>query len=124
MAVPTDKTNSHVTMELETYCKTMREELKKDAVVVGKDKLGEVFSRAKALLTEVDHMMSANERAAINESIRSAAVPTPILLVKDHKKKDKNDEHPVRLICPATNFVAIFDKIGHKAIQDVLDQKN
>ena len=96
------------------------EELKKDAVVVGKDKLGEVFLRAKRLLAEVDDIISRDERAAINESIKSAAVPTPILLVKDHKKKDKNNKYPVRLICPATNFVAAFDKIGHKAIQNVL----
>ena len=27
-----------------------------------------------------------------------------------------------RVICPATNFVAVYDKIGHKAIQNVLNK--
>lgn len=55
------------------------------------------------------------------ESIKSITIPTPLILLKDHKKK-KNGLFPICLHCPTTNFVAIFDNIGHEGIKNVLDR--
>jgi hypothetical protein len=40
-------------------------------------------------------------------------MPSPQLLVKDHKKKDKRGNFPTRLVIPATNFTSAFPKLGY-----------
>lgn len=40
-------------------------------------------------------------------------IPTPKLIINDHKKKDRNNNFPTRLVVPATNSTATFPKIGH-----------
>ena len=44
------------------------------------------------------------------------------MLAAELESKLSRNEYLVRLICPATNFIAIFDKIGHKGIMDVLNR--
>ena len=49
------------------------------------------------------------------------AIPTPKLLIKDHKKRT-NDGYPTRLIIPATNFTATFSKLGYLGLKAILDE--
>ena len=49
-------------------------------------------SDAKEFLEELQPYLSENEYGAIRESIESKAVPTPKLLIKDHKKPDDNGD--------------------------------
>ena len=46
----------------------------------------------------------------IEETLKSRAVPTPKLLIKDHKDKDEEGNYPMRLIVLASNFTAAFPK--------------
>ena len=66
-------------------------------------------------------MLSDNEYAFLLEGIESKAIPTPKLLIKDHKKKT-NDGYPTRLIIPATNFTATFLKLGYLGLKAILDK--
>ena len=51
------------------------------------------------------------------------AIPTPKLLINDHKQK-KNGHFPTCLVIPATNFTATFSKLGYLALKNILDSNN
>eukprot|EP00957_Ditylum_brightwellii_P154230 11737092-Ditylum_brightwellii.AAC.1 len=55
------------------------------------------------------------------ENLNSRAIPEPQLLIKDHKKLQKDGHHPTRLVIPATNFAATFSKICYMAIKKIFD---
>ena len=48
-------------------------------------------------------------------------IPTPKILVKDHKKPKPNGNFPTRLVVPASNFSACFPKLGYMGIKKLLD---
>ena len=50
------------------------------------------------------------------------AIPSPKLLIKDHKKHDLEGNFPTRLAVPATNFTSGFPKIGYLGIKRILDE--
>ena len=52
---------------------------------------------------------------------RFANEPSPKLLIKDHKKVDKDGNFPTRLVVPANNFTSAFPKLGYMAIRKILD---
>ena len=52
------------------------------------------------------------------------AIPTPKLLIKDHKKPNKDGDYPTRIIIPATNFTAGFPKLGFSGIKRIFDKNN
>jgi hypothetical protein len=58
----------------------------------------------------------------VDEALDSRAVPTPKLLIKDHKPMDSKGEHMTRLIVLATNFTAAFPKVGYLGIKNIFDQ--
>ena len=70
----------------------MENQLEKVATRTTKKKLGEVYDDATWLLVEHKDSLSANEFNYILEMINSHAVPTPKLLIKDHKKPLKNGD--------------------------------
>jgi hypothetical protein len=61
-------------------------------------------------------------RIARQEALESRAVPTPKLLIKDHKPMNSKGEYVTRLIVPATNFTAAFPKVGYLGIKNIFDQ--
>ena len=48
----------------------------------------------------------------------------PKLLIKDHKKQNKEGEYPTRLIVAATNFTAAFSKLGYLGIKSIFEKIN
>ena len=50
------------------------------------------------------------------------AIPSPKILIKDHKTINEKGEFPTRLVIPATNFTATFSKIGNLGIKRCLDK--
>ena len=60
----------------------------------------------------------------VKVSLTSKAIPTPKLLVKDHKKRKSDRNFPMRLIMPATNFTVAFSKHGYKGIKAVFEENN
>ena len=66
--------------------------------------------------------MSKNEVGHINESLKTKAIPTPKLLIKDHKKMTSMGKFPTRLVIPATNFSSTFAKIGYLGLKNILEK--
>ena len=60
---------------------------------------------------EVVFQLSKIKVGHINESLKTKSIPTPRLLIKDHKNPNKNGKFPTRLAITATNFTATFEKI-------------
>jgi hypothetical protein len=56
------------------------------------------------LLSTLGHTLSEKEMGFVEEVLESRAVPTPKLLIKDHKPMNSKGEYMTRLIVPATNF--------------------
>ncbi len=53
--------------------------------------------------------------------MKSRAIPSPKLLIKDHKKADKQGNYPTRLVVPANNFTSAFPRMGYLGIKKILD---
>ena len=66
--------------------------------------------------------LSVKEGEFVRQSLATRAIPSPKLLIKDHKTINKNREFPTRLVIPATNFTATFSKIGYLGIKRCLDK--
>ena len=49
-------------------------------------------------------------------------IPSPKLLIKDHKKINYKEEFPTRLVIPSENFTATFSKIGYIGMKMLLDK--
>jgi hypothetical protein len=80
--------------------------------------------QAEELLEDIDRLCSKGERDFIQESLKSKAIPSPKLLIKDHKKKDKWGNFPTRLVIPATNFTSAFPKLGsYMGIKKIFDDE-
>jgi hypothetical protein len=73
------------------------------------------------LVEEKKECLADKEEAFIMQSINSKAIPSPKLLIKDHKKQDPNGNFPMRLVVPANNFTSAFPKIGYMGIRKIFD---
>ena len=84
--VPTDKTNKFRSMKKEEYKDMVKEHLKQSAREIERGRVVEICEDAKVLVDAIGFKMSKNEVGHINESLKTKAIPTPKLLIKDHKK--------------------------------------
>ena len=66
--------------------------------------------------------MSKNEVGHINESLKTKVIPTPKILINDHKKLTSMGELPTRLVIPATYFSATFAKVGYLGLKNILEK--
>ena len=71
-------------------------------------------------MDEVGLQLLKGEAGHINESLKMKSIPTPKLLIKDHKKPNKNGKFPTRLVIPAINFAATFAKVGYLGLKAIL----
>jgi hypothetical protein len=124
VAVPTDKTNSYITMEIKHYIFKVRQHLAEKAIELERCKLTEIMEQGRNLLSQVEELLSKGEIAFLTEKLRSKGVSIPKILVKDHKKPDSNGNYPTHFVCPATNFTAGFAKLGYNGIEKIfMDNK-
>jgi hypothetical protein len=79
--------------------------------------------QAEELLEDINRLCSKGERDFIQESLKSKAIPSPKLIIKDHKKKDKWGNFTSRLVIPATNFTSSFPKLGYMGIKKIFDDE-
>jgi hypothetical protein len=105
---PTNKTNSCVLMKTDDLKRLTLKHLEKDAIPTNHTHLKEVQKQAKILLETLNDILSDDEYNYIKQTIKKMNVPTVQLLVKDHKDKDENVDHPTPLVVPAKNFIAGF----------------
>ena len=120
--VETDKTNSRVFKSTDDYAAQVIAHLNNDATKTNPGQLQKAKEEAESMLEKFKSMLSSAEHNYISETIRSSRVPTPRLLVKDHKDKDKDGNFPTRLVVPATNFTAGFPHVGMKGIRKIFDK--
>ena len=59
----------------------------------------------------------------LDEGLKGKAIPTPSLLIKDHKKPHDDGTFPTWLIIPADNFTSVFPKLGYKGIKKIFDDR-
>ena len=72
-------------------------------------------------MNEVGFQWSKIEVGHINESLKTKSIPTPKLLIKDHKNPNTYGDFPKRLVIPATHFTATFAKVGYLGLKTILD---
>ena len=75
---------------------------------------------AQRLAASQRNTLSAGEFRYLTKCVDSKALPTPRLLIKNHKSK-VNGEYPTRLVVPASNFTAGFANLGYRGIKHVFD---
>jgi hypothetical protein len=85
VVIPTDKTNSFKVVDKEKYIKWVLDHLKTDAIEVSADKLVKIHEEGIKLLSTLGHTLSEKEMGFVEEALESRAVPTPKLVIKDHK---------------------------------------
>jgi hypothetical protein len=122
VVIPTDKTNSFKVIDKENYIKWVIGHLKIDVTEVSADKLVKIHKEGIKLLSTLGHTLSEKEMGFVEESLESRAVPTPKLLIKDHKPMNSKGEYMTRLIVPATNFTPAFPKVGYLGIKNIFDE--
>jgi hypothetical protein len=77
------------------------------------------------LLDDLEGLMGKKENKFVKQSLLSRKIPTPSLLIKDHKKASSTREFPTRLVVdPAQNFTSAFPKLGYLAIRQILDSNH
>ena len=124
VVVPTDKTNSHVTLPTEVYINQVNEHLQAHGKKISHTDLTTVQHNAMKLLAKVKPYLSNDEYYYISNSLNSCAIPTPKLLVKDHKPRQPDGQYPTRLIVPASNFVSAFPNLGYRGIKQIFAANN
>ena len=119
--VPTDKTNSYKPLDIKIYGKLVIDHLLKSGAEIKRSRLVKIHENAMELLTKLKPTMTKDEFFAVRAQIQSKSIPTPKLLVKDHKKIGADGLFPTRLLCPASNFTACFPKLGYLGIKRIFD---
>jgi len=87
IVVPTDKTNNFQIVEKEKYISWVNDHLELAASEISVDRLQFIFKEVEKLVGELDDTISEDERRFVKAKLETCSVPTPKLLIKDHKKK-------------------------------------
>ena len=91
--------------------------------VITQERLTSTYKEASLLLIKFEPLMMKSEVEFIERWLATRRIPTPRLLIKDHK--DRIDgKYPTRLLIPATNFTQCFAKISFLAIKAILGAYN
>jgi hypothetical protein len=105
--VPADKTNWFATMEVDEYKQKVLRHLLPDGKEIDLQRIVDTHEQATELIEEIEIFCSKGEYDFIKESLKSGAIPSPKLFVKDHKPKDTTwGQYPTRLVIPTRNFTA------------------
>ena len=111
------KNNRWIPIEVSYYRKKMMENLDNNCVKIDAKYLERVEAEALILFQDYKPFMDKGEQGYVESWIKSRGVPTPRLLVKDHKDRGNDGFWPVRLVIPATNYTQYFAKMGYKIIK-------
>jgi hypothetical protein len=123
VVIPTDKTNSFRVIPTQDYIRFMNEHLVESAVEVPRDRILEIHSQAQQEFECLgdDGFLSVNELRFLEEGLKGKAIPTPSLLIKDHKQPLADGNFPTHLVIPADSFTSAFPKLGYKGIKKIFD---
>ena len=107
---------------IEDYKRWVSAHLQKAADLALRPKVMELYENANLLLEKVKLDLSVKEEEFVRQSLATRVIPSPKLLIKDHKAINENREFPTRFVIPATNFTTTFSKIGYLEIKICLDK--
>ena len=124
VVIATDKTNSFEVVSTEKYINWVREHLKTSAKEIKRERLVEIFKIAQETKLELKDTLSEKELTFLSKTLESKSIPTPKLIIKDHKKANENGDDPSRLIVPANNFTSTFPRLGYLGIKKIFDAGN
>jgi hypothetical protein len=124
VVVPTDETNSFHLVDSQDYIRWVKGHLDASAKVVSRHHLMDILESGKELLDDLEGLMGKKEYKFVKQSLLSRKIPTPSLLIKDHKKASSTGEFPTRLVVPAQNFTSAFPKLGYIAVHQILDSNH
>ena len=68
----------------------------------------ELYEIAQETKLKIEDSLSESEERFLSKTLESKSIPTPKLIIKDHKKANADGEFPSRLIVPANNFTSGF----------------
>jgi hypothetical protein len=94
VVVPTDKTNSYKIILRPMYISWVDNILQSDARVISKLDLSDIHKTCEDKLNLLDKVLSKGKFSFIKETIKSKKIPTPTLLIKNHKDKDSFCDYP------------------------------
>jgi hypothetical protein len=122
--VPCDKTGRHITMNTEHYVQEVEKHLQKDGTEIQFKDLIQKYNEAIKMFDEYKIDLSIKERMFLEEIINSKAIPTPKILIKDHKEKlQSTNFYPTRPVIPAGSFISGFAKLAYKGIKGLFEAK-
>ena len=107
-------------MDTKTFMTMVNENLRCLSRVIDRDKARDVFEEARELVNGIGFQLSKREVGHINKSLKTKSIPTPKLLIKDHKNPSTNGQFPTRLVITATNFTSTFAKVGYIHMKAIL----
>ena len=81
-----------------------------------------LFEDTSLLLETVKIELSVKEEEFVSQLLVTRAIPSPKLLIKDHKKITDKGGFPTILVIPMTNFTATFSNIGYLGIKRCLNK--
>ena len=122
--IPTDKTNGYALMTVEEYASEMEQALLKTSRPIDAKNVKKYQHEALNLLEETRLSLSAKEYQGVLQQLKSCKVPTPRLLVKDHKQRKESGTYPCRLVVPADSFISGFTKIGYLTVKEAFLRNN
>ena len=76
-----------------------------------------MFEDENILLDKVKTELSVQEENFVRQLLATRVIPSPKLLIKDHKTINEKGKFPTRLVIPRTNVTATFSKIGYLGIK-------
>ena len=109
-------------IKIEDYKSWVSAHLQKAADLALRPKVMALYENANLLLEKLKLDLSVKEEEFVRQSLATREIPSPKLLIKDHKTINENGEFPTRLVIPATNFTATFSKIGYLGIKLCMDK--
>ena len=59
----------------------------------------------------------------LSKTLEFKSIPTPKIIIKDHKKANDEGYYPSELIVPASNFTSGFPQLGYLGIKRIFDSE-
>ena len=87
-------------MKIKDYKRWLYSHLQKATDLAPCPKVMALYENANLLLEKVKLYLSVKEEEFVRQSLATRAIPSPKLLIKDHKTINENGEFPTRLVTP------------------------
>jgi hypothetical protein len=110
-------------MHVDEYKKQVEKYLSANAKEITRVRVVEIHTESYEMLESMSIRLSKKEVEFLTERIKSKAIPSPKLLIKDHKDPDENGCFDLRLAVPATNFTAGYSLLGGEGIKTMFESK-